>query len=196
MAAYIVTHPGREHALRLHETRPGLYEVILDGRTITADCCAAGESSLSLIIDGRCYEADVDRTAGDDPLRVTISGHRFELDVVDDKRKRLARQRPAGLSGRQEVRAPMSGSLSQVLVSEGDPVAAGQVLMVLDAMKMANELAAPVAGVVGSLIARPGATVAASDLLCVVLPLNLEQRGAASAHRPPKDELPGRPGPS
>jgi hypothetical protein len=131
MAAYIVTHQGQEHALRLHETQPGLYEVILDGRTITADCCVAGEGSLSLIIDGRCYEADVERTAGDDPLRVTISGHRFELDVVDDKRKRLARQRSAGLSGRQEVRAPMSGSLSQVLVSEGDPVAAGQVLMVL-----------------------------------------------------------------
>ena len=182
MAAYIVTHQGREHALRLHESRPGLYEVILDGRTITADCCAAGEGPLSLIIDGRCYEADVDRTAGGDSLGVTISGHRFELDVVDDQRKRLARQRPTGLSGRQEVRAPMSGNLSQVL-------------MVLDAMKMANELAAPVAGVVGSLIARPGATVAASDLLCVVLPLNFEQRGAASAHRPPKDELPGRPGP-
>lgn len=195
MAAYIVTHQGREHALSLHEGRPGLYEVILDGRTITADCCAAGEGPLSLIIDGRCYEADVDRTAGGDSLGVTISGHLFELDVVDDQRKRLARQRPTGLSGRQEVRAPMSGNLSQVLVSEGDPVAAGQVLMVLDAMKMANELAAPVAGVVGSLIARPGATVAASDLLCVVLPLNFEQRGAASAHRPPKDELPGRPGP-
>ena len=94
--------------------------------------------------------------------------------LMDERRKRLARKRSTGAGGRQEVRAPMPGSISKVLVSEGDTVAAGQVLMVLDAMKMANELAAPLTGVVSSLSARQGASVTTNELLCVVLPANLD----------------------
>jgi biotin carboxyl carrier protein len=174
MAAYIVTHQGQEHALRVQESQPGLYAVKLDGRELLVDCSVSGNGTLSLIIDGRCYEVDVDGAAGGDQRRVTIQRRHFDLEVVDDRRKRLAGKRAMGMSGRQEVRAPMPGSISKVLVSEGDAVAAGQVLMVLDAMKMANELAAPLTGVVRSLGVRQGASVTTNELLCVVLPPNLD----------------------
>ncbi len=174
MAAYIVTHQGQEHALSLQESQPGLYAVTLDGREMLVDCSVSGNGPLSLIIDGRCYEVDVDGAAGGDRQRVTIQRRHFDLEVMDERRKRLARKRSTSVGGRQEVRAPMPGSISKVLVSEGDQVAAGQVLMVLDAMKMANELAAPLTGVVSSLSARQGASVTTNELLCVVLPANLD----------------------
>lgn len=170
MTAYIVTHQGQEHTLRLQERQPGLYAVTLDGREMLVDCSVSGDGPLSLIIDGRCYEVDVDGAAGGDHRRVTIQRRHFDLEVVDERRKRLARKRSAGADGPREVRAPMPGSVSQVLVSEGDPVAAGQVLMVLDAMKMANELTAPLTGVVCSLSVRQGASVTTNELLCVVSP--------------------------
>lgn len=174
MAAYIVTHQGQEHALRLQESQPGLYAVTLDGREMLIDCSVSGNGPLSLIIDGRCYEVDVDGAAGGDHQRVTIQRRHFDLEVMDERRQRLVRKRSTSVGGRQEVRAPMPGSISKVLVNEGDPVAAGQVLMVLDAMKMANELAAPLTGVVGSLSARQGASVTTNELLCVVLPASLD----------------------
>ncbi len=175
MSAYIITHQGLEHVLRVQVSGPGRYEVSLDGRSVSVDGGARSDNPLSLIIDGRCYEVDVDPSAGGDHQRVTIRRQHFELEMLDEKRKRLARKRSAGASGRQEIRAPMSGSISKLLVAEGDEVSAGQVLMVLDAMKMANELAAPLAGRVSGLNVNPGAAVTTNDLLCVVLPPSTTQ---------------------
>jgi biotin carboxyl carrier protein len=74
----------------------------------------------------------------------------------------------AGLEGRQTLSAPMPGKVVRILVNEGDPVERGQGLVVIEAMKMQNELKSPKAGRVVSISASEGAAVAAADVLAVV----------------------------
>jgi biotin carboxyl carrier protein len=119
----------------------------------------------SVLLDGRSYDARVEETAG--PLVVVIDGYRFEVEVRDPRRR--SRQ-PGGRAGEgvQTVAAPMPGKVVRVLVAAGDAVTAGQGLLVVEAMKMQNEMKAPRAGTVLSLAAREGATVAAGEALATI----------------------------
>jgi biotin carboxyl carrier protein len=133
--------PSVPTALSFQEAEPGIYTVLLDGRS---------------------YEVKI--TPGSlEGWHVDVSGRRLVIDVVDPRSG--ARKSGAGADGRQQVAAPMPGKVVRVLVGEGDTVEAGQGLVVVEAMKMQNEMKAPKAGKVLSLIARPGATVTAGEVL-------------------------------
>lgn len=168
--AYIVSHQGEERTIRVEESHPGLYKVLLDGREYLVDYFETRNNLLSLIIDGNSYEVDIDSSAKSDLYGVDIRGDHFELEVVEEKKKKLSRKLSTGLSGRQEIKCPMSGNVWKIMVKEGDPVETGQVLLILEAMKMKNEIKAPLAGIVASLNAKEGVPVATNDLLCVVEP--------------------------
>ena len=116
-------------------------------------------------MDGRSYEARIEQSDG--CVIVFIDGHRFEVEIRDPRRwsRQSGRQ---GVEGRLNVVAPMPGKIVRLLVAEGDTVEAGQGLLVVEAMKMQNEMKAPKAGRVVSLTAREGATVAASDVLAAI----------------------------
>jgi len=119
----------------------------------------------SVLLDGHSYEARTEEANG--AVIVFIGGHRFEVEIHDPRR--WARQsRRLGAAGRLDVSAPMPGKIVRLLASEGDSVEAGQGLLVMEAMKMQNELKAPKAGRVVSLTARVGATVAAGDVLAAI----------------------------
>lgn len=169
--AYIVTYKGKEHTIGVEECHPGSYQVVLGGKQYLVDYFEPQDSLLSLIIDGKSYEVDIEGSDTGACYGVDIEGDHFELEVVEEKKKKLAKKLAAGLTGRQEIRSPMSGNVLKIMVKEGEPVEAGQVLLILEAMKMLNEIKAPVAGVVGSLNAREGVPVATNDLLCVVEPV-------------------------
>jgi biotin carboxyl carrier protein len=104
---------------------------------------------------------------------VVVDGWRFELDVESDARARL-RERATNArgdtarGGRAEVRAIIPGRVVSVDVAEGDAVEAGGRLLVLEAMKMQNELRAPRAGTVASVEIAPGQTVELGDVLVVL----------------------------
>lgn len=168
--AYIVTYKGEERNVRVEEQQPGLYKVLVGAKEYLVDYFEPQDNLLSLIIDGKSFEVDIDSSPNGELYRADIQGDHFELEVVEEKKKKLARKLSAGLTGRQEIRSPMSGNVSKVMVKEGETVDAGQVLLILEAMKMMNEIKTPVAGVVGSLNAREGVPVATNDLLCVVEP--------------------------
>jgi acetyl/propionyl-CoA carboxylase alpha subunit len=119
----------------------------------------------SVLMDGRSYEARVEESEG--CVIVFIDGHRFEVEIRDPRRWSRQSARP-GAEGRLNVTAPMPGKIVRLLVAEGDIVTAGQGLLVVEAMKMQNEMKAPKAGVVVSLTAREGATVAAGDVLAAI----------------------------
>jgi biotin carboxyl carrier protein len=92
-----------------------------------------------------------------------------EIDIiVEDPREPRKSSGHAGLEGRQTVYAPMPGKVVRVLVGVGDSVERGQGLVVIEAMKMQNELKAPKTGKVVSISADEGAAVAATDVLVVV----------------------------
>lgn len=168
--SYIVTHKNREQYAKVEECHPGLYKILLDGKEHLVDYLEPQNDLLSLIIEGRSYEVDMDAADNSDLYEVDILGDHFEFEVIEEKRKKLSRKMSAGPSGRQEIKSPMSGIVWKILVKEGDIVESGQVLIILEAMKMKNEIKAPLAGCVSILNAREGVPVATNDLLCVVEP--------------------------
>jgi biotin carboxyl carrier protein len=119
----------------------------------------------SVLLDGRSYDARVED--GPDSLVVVIAGHRFEI-AVRDPRRWSRQQSGAGHDGRQNVTAPMPGKVVRVLVAPGDEVGVGQGLLVVEAMKMQNELKALRPGRVSTVSAREGATVVAGEVLATI----------------------------
>lgn len=116
----------------------------------------------SVLMDGRVYDARVEEGPG--ALIVTIDGYRFEMDVRDPRR--LARGAVRGArEGVQTIMAPMPGKVVRVLVAVGDTVETGQGLVVVEAMKMQNELKAPRTARILAVSAREGVTVAVGDPL-------------------------------
>jgi biotin carboxyl carrier protein len=119
----------------------------------------------SVLMDGRSYEARVEEAASG--LVVVIDGNRFEIEVKDPRRWAPNAGGP-GAEGVQTVAAPMPGKVVRVLVGPGDAVEPGQGLVVVEAMKMQNEMKASRAGTVLTVAAKEGATVAAGEVLATI----------------------------
>jgi biotin carboxyl carrier protein len=130
-----------------------------------SDIVAVEPGVYSVLVDGRSYEARVEESDG--CAIVFIDGHRVEVEIRDPRRWSRQTGRP-GVEGRSNVAALMPGKIVRLLVAEGDTVSAGQGLLVMEAMKMQNEMKAPKAGRVVSLTAREGATVAAGEVLAAI----------------------------
>jgi biotin carboxyl carrier protein len=120
----------------------------------------------SVLLDGRIYDARVEETAAG-TLLIVIDGYRFEMEVRDPRRW-SRKDATRGADGVQTVAAPMPGKVVRVLVSPGDEVKAGQGLLVVEAMKMQNEMKAARAGRILSVTAKEGATVAAGEVLATI----------------------------
>ncbi len=140
----------------------GAVTFTVDGKVIRADARMVQPGVLSLVVDGRQYRCVLDGDA------VVIAGRRVEFAVADPRSLAAQRGADAGGGGARAVKAPMSGRVVRVLVSAGDTVAEQQGLVVIEAMKMQNELKTPKAGRVARLSAEVGATVASGDVLVVV----------------------------
>jgi biotin carboxyl carrier protein len=119
----------------------------------------------SVLMDGRSYDARVEEHA--DCLVVVIDGYRFEIEVRDPRRW-SRRSSGRGSGGVQTITAPMPGKVVRVLVAPGEAVEAGQGMVVVEAMKMQNEMKAPRAAKVLSVPVKPGATVAAGEVLVTI----------------------------
>ena len=130
-----------------------------------ADVATPEPGVYSVALDGRIYEARIEENPGG--LVVVIDGFRFAIEARDPRR--MARRPGApGREGVDTVTAPMPGKVVRVLVAPGDAVEAGQGLVVVEAMKMQNEMKAARAGRVAAVPAREGATVAAGEALAVI----------------------------
>jgi biotin carboxyl carrier protein len=137
-------------------------------RTDNAERMAAVEAAYpsvySILIDGLSYDARVEHTA--EGMVVVIASERFEIAVHDPRR--WSPKSASGTQGVATLTSPMPGKVVRVLVVAGDAVEAGQGILVVEAMKMQNELKAPRSGHVISLTAREGATVAAGEALATI----------------------------
>jgi biotin carboxyl carrier protein len=136
-----------------------------DGPELAADVEMPEPGVYSVLLDGRSYEARVEETPT--ALVVVIDGRRFEIEVRDPRRL-VRKGAGGGTDGVQTIAAPMPGKIVRVLAAVGDEVAAGQGLLVVEAMKMQNEMKSPRAGKVLSLSAREGATVTAGEILATI----------------------------
>ena len=156
---------GRDTAFELLEPGPDCRFRFDDGEERAAHAELAEPGVYSILMDGRSYDARVEANARG--LVVTIDGYHFEIGV-HDPRAWTGTAAGKGASGVDVVAAPMPGKVVRVLVQAGDAVAAGQGIVVVEAMKMQNEMKASRAGRVAALAAREGATVAAGEVLATI----------------------------
>jgi hypothetical protein len=144
----------------------GAVECLVDGRSIMADVRFLQAGVLSLLIDGRQYRCVLD---GDGVVSgVLIGGRRFGFEVADPRSLQGRRGAGAGTDGPRPVKAPMPGRMVRVLVEVGDEVEEGQAVVVIEAMKMQNELKSPKAGRVAKIAVAVGDAVGSGDVLVVV----------------------------
>ena len=130
-----------------------------------ADVAVPGPGLYSILLDGRSYDVQVERTPRH--LVVVLDGYRFEIDVHDPRRwsGRSENQRGADV---ETILAPMPGKVVRVLVAAGDAVEPGQGILVVEAMKMQNEMKAARAGRVIAVTVKEGATVSAGEVLATI----------------------------
>jgi biotin carboxyl carrier protein len=126
--------------------------------------------TLVVLWGQRVISGIVTRNGGGDHLVLNVDGEVYEVAVreamLDEMEQGLAATGPGG--GHFELKSPIPGLVKNVLVKAGDAVTAGQTLVVLEAMKMENEITALHAGTVESIEAKPGQAVAAGALLVVL----------------------------
>ena len=123
---------------------------------------ALGRNDFSVLANGRSFQVSVLPNG-----EVSVNGRLFHVDIIDPRSLR-ARQSNGAASGKRIITAPMPGRVIRVLVEAGQTVEAGQGLIVVEAMKMQNEMKAPQAGVVTQVKTNVGATVTAGDVLLVM----------------------------
>ncbi|ATB31108.1 acetyl-CoA carboxylase biotin carboxyl carrier protein subunit [Melittangium boletus] len=143
------------------------YKLTYEGRTLLVDALALESGAMSLLVDGTSHNVELEEV-GDEVL-VQVGGQTSRIDVADERRLRL-RAGKAGFTveGKQLIAAPMPGKVIKVLVKLGDEVKEGQGLVVVEAMKMENELKSPKAGKVVELPAKEGTAVEINAKLVVV----------------------------
>ena len=123
--------------------------------------------AVSLIIDGESYAVEFEE-AGDE-VKVLVNGHVTRVDVADERKLRLRAANAAfTVEGKQTLTAPMPGKVVKVFVKVGDEVTEGQGVVVVEAMKMENELKAPKAGKVTEVAAVEGTAVENGAKLVVI----------------------------
>ncbi|MEE8218050.1 MAG: biotin/lipoyl-containing protein [Vicinamibacteria bacterium] len=154
---------GRRIRVEVRRNEDG-YAVILDGRTLDVDLVETGGHFVSLIVDGHSHEVGLEALPGG--YRVHLREDTVSVLLADAARDGVAR--PARSAGPTRVIAPMPGRVVRVLAEKGCEVEPGQGLVVIEAMKMENELKSPRKGCVHEVAVREGQTVEAGALLLVV----------------------------
>jgi biotin carboxyl carrier protein len=142
---------------------PGKVQFTLDDEVVEADWAEVAPGIYSIIIDGRSYEVLVRSQPGqtvarEEPYTVTVRGRNHLVQVLDPRRRLRANALDAG-EGPQEILAPMPGKVVKLLVAEGQQVSSGDGLLVIEAMKMQNEVRASRSGRVEKVHVSEGAGV-------------------------------------
>jgi acetyl/propionyl-CoA carboxylase alpha subunit len=138
----------------------------LDGAPVEVDAHMVQPGILSLIIHGQSYRCVLDE--GPVETAVQLSGNRYLLTIDDPRSLSASRRRASGAGGLQVIKAPMPGRIIRLLVAPGDAVVAHQPVLVIEAMKMQNELKATRPGKVVELRTEVGATVTAGESLLLI----------------------------
>jgi len=160
------TSGKRQHVVEL-EREGENFLVVLDGQRVDADVVKVAASSVSILLDGQSFEVHV-TPALEGKLKLQSGAHEFTAEVQDPRAWRGRKHGGLEAEGRQQVLAPMPGKVIRLLVKEGEPVAAGQGIIVIEAMKMQNEIRSPKSGKVERLLAKDGQTVNVGEILAWV----------------------------
>ena len=163
---YITTVEDKQFLVEIIDDR----HVSVDGKIYEVDFeSVSGQPVYSLILDGKSHESYV--ASGDHDWQVLIRGRLYPVTVEDEREKRLRSAAGGGVAETGEffLRAPMPGLVVAVPVSEGQAIKKGQVLLILESMKMQNELKSPRDGVISRIRVKAGDTVEQKQTLLSVM---------------------------
>jgi biotin carboxyl carrier protein len=166
---YLVRHDEEEATLELERDDAGNIRVRRAGQAAwrRVELEPIGDSGLYLLmVDDHPVELYLERRRGG--AIVTLGRHSIDCDVGRWRPSVAPRPRAEAGSGLERLTAPMTGSIVEVKCGVGDSVQAGQVLLVIESMKMNNELRARAEGTVESVPIKPGQRVQAGDLLVAI----------------------------
>ena len=161
---YDIVIDGKSYRLDLSQAE-GRWLCRLDGCEIEVDAVLVRPNVLSLRLGNQVCEVECERV-GDD-THIWVGSQRF-LAEVRDPRSLRSRPRAAEDHGPKKLTAPMPGKVVRILLSQGTMVEAGAGVLVVEAMKMQNELKSPKKGTIQKILVREGAAVNAGDVLAIV----------------------------
>jgi biotin carboxyl carrier protein len=151
---------------RVVDFTPGEQTVMVDGMALPVEWRMLRPGVLSLVMEGRAFRVVLDEDPNE--TAVLIGGERILYQVNDPRSLRARRAHSSGADGPRPIKASMPGRVVRVLAEAGDAIAAQQGIVVIEAMKMQNELKSPKDGKVAEIRVKPGDTVSAGDVLAVV----------------------------
>jgi biotin carboxyl carrier protein len=154
---------GKTRIVELQRNGVG-WQVSLDGVAREVDAIEVAPNVYSILLNGESHEIRI-APGVDGKLIAQSRHHEFTADVIDPRTWRGRRHGAVEAEGRQQIIAPMPGKVIRVLVKPGDKVEAGQGLLVVEAMKMQNEVRSPKTGTVERLLAKEGQPVNAGEVL-------------------------------
>jgi pyruvate carboxylase subunit B len=166
--AYIATLGDQTHRIEVQELEDDhLYRILIDGKEIIVDGRQLSAHMYSLLVDNQSFTVDV--TCKDDNYTVASEGKSFQLHLIDERRAaRPGEGIGAGRDGGKEIRSFMPGKVVEVLVAVGDEVSKDQGVLIVEAMKMENEVRAAASGKVKEIRVSPGQAVESGELLIVL----------------------------
>lgn len=141
----------------------GKQKVMVNGVEVVCDFVRLPDGHYSMILDGRVYDLAVD--VEDNKCHVSGGGVRHEFGIADPRRLSSLKTVEEGVSGLQRLSAEMPGKVVRVLVAPGDAVDYGQGLLVIEAMKMQNEIRSPKKGTIKEISVKDGIAVSTGDFL-------------------------------
>ncbi len=160
------TSQAKKRLVELERNASG-WRVTLDGLVVAVDAAEVSPNTLSILLDGQSFEITV-TLSPDGKLQLHTGTREFIAEVIDPRAWSGRRHSSVEAEGRQQIVAPMPGKVVRLLVKAGEHVEAGQGLLVVEAMKMQNEIRSPKSGTVERILAQEGQPVNAGEVLCVV----------------------------
>jgi biotin carboxyl carrier protein len=142
------------------------YRLQLDRREITVSCVPLNQRAFSLIANGRSFEIQCEPTA--ESVQVALRGAIYECVVSNPRSLRTRKKAGVADSGEQKLTAAMPGKVVRIIAAVGDQIKAGQGILVIEAMKMQNEVRSPKDGQLKKLLVGQGANVLAGEALAII----------------------------
>ena len=163
---YITTVDDKEYLVEIIDEK----HISVNGKIYKVDFeSVSGQPVYSLIVDGKSHESYVQQ--GDDNWEVLLRGRLYPVTVEDEREKRLRAAAGGGVaeSGEFHLKAPMPGLVVAIPVEEGQEIKKGQVILILESMKMQNELKSPRDGTIGRIRVKTGESVEQKQTLLSVM---------------------------
>ena len=161
---YEISIDGKSHRLELERAEGG-WSCRLDGRDVTVDAVLARPDVLSIRIGNNAYEVKCERVGSE--LHLWVGSVRYAAEIRDPRSLR-SRVRATDDHGPRKLTAPMPGKIVRIILAAGAEVEAGAGVVVVEAMKMQNEVKSPKKGTIQKILVSEGAAVNAGDVLAIV----------------------------